>query len=93
MDSLHFNISSPLSRHAAWTAYTSTLTLHIHAMLHVQPTFQLFLSTLTPCYRDSLHFNTSSKLFRHATWTAYISTLALNISAMLHGQPTFQNLL
>ena len=40
MESLHFNIYSADSRHATRTAYVSTFTLQIHAMLHGQNTFQ-----------------------------------------------------
>ena len=87
------NIYSAYSRHATWTAYISTFTLQIPAILHGQPTFQQLLCRITPCYMDSLHFNIYSAYSEHAIWTAYISTLSLQIPAMLHGQPTFKHLL
>ena len=48
MDIQHFDIYYSDSRHATWTAYHSTFTLHINAMLHVQLTFQHLLFTIPP---------------------------------------------
>ena len=93
MDSLHFNSYFADSRNATWTAYISTFTLQIPAMLHGQSTFHHLLCRFPPCYMESLHFNIYSAHSRHATWTAYISTFTLQIPTMLNGQPTFQHLL
>ena len=61
MDTQHIYFYSSDYRHATWTAYHSTFTLHINAMLHVQPTFQHLPFTLPPqsvtCLgRMQLHF-------------------------------------